>query len=182
MAACKAAIDKWLEPRENDGDGGSVCTQCGPVTARWMAVSAWRDDVTAWRNGVSFWSVTTFQRGVYGVTTFQVRMKWTRPFGALPRNERRSSTCTKCAPSPALGLGYTVATSLRLRARRFPPWNRQRARPGSALTWQTDVTVADAIMPNAERTLNPARMFTESLTPRPELENSLGHKPTFALV
>jgi hypothetical protein len=26
----------------------------------------------------------------------------------------------------------------------------------------------------AERTLNPARMFTESLTPGPELENSLG--------
>jgi hypothetical protein len=26
--------------------------------------------------------------------------------------------------------------------------------------------------PTAERTLNPARMFTESLTPRPELENS----------
>ena len=28
--------------------------------------------------------------------------------------------------------------------------------------------------PTAERTLNPARMFTESLTPGPELENSLG--------
>ena len=32
--------------------------------------------------------------------------------------------------------------------------------------------------PTAERTLNPARMFTESLTPGPELENSLGHKRT----
>jgi hypothetical protein len=30
----------------------------------------------------------------------------------------------------------------------------------------------------AERTLNPARMFTESLTPGPELENSQGHEPT----
>ena len=29
--------------------------------------------------------------------------------------------------------------------------------------------------PTAERTLNPARMFMESLTPRPELENSQGH-------
>ena len=29
-------------------------------------------------------------------------------------------------------------------------------------------------MPTAERTLDPARMFMESLTPRPELENSLG--------
>ena len=28
--------------------------------------------------------------------------------------------------------------------------------------------------PTAERTLNPARMFTESLTPRPEIENSQG--------
>jgi hypothetical protein len=28
--------------------------------------------------------------------------------------------------------------------------------------------------PTAERTLNPARMFMESLTPGPELENSLG--------
>ena len=32
--------------------------------------------------------------------------------------------------------------------------------------------------PTAERTLNPARMFMESLTPGPELENSLGHKAT----
>jgi transposase InsO family protein len=30
--------------------------------------------------------------------------------------------------------------------------------------------------PTAERTLHPARMFTESLTPRPELENSQGQK------
>ena len=29
--------------------------------------------------------------------------------------------------------------------------------------------------PTAERTLNPARMFMESLTPGPELENRLGH-------
>jgi hypothetical protein len=29
--------------------------------------------------------------------------------------------------------------------------------------------------PTAERTLNPARMFTESLTSGPELENSQGH-------
>ena len=29
--------------------------------------------------------------------------------------------------------------------------------------------------PTAERTLNPARMFMESLTPGPELENSQGH-------
>ena len=32
--------------------------------------------------------------------------------------------------------------------------------------------------PTAERTLNPARMFTESLTPGPELENGLGPKLT----
>jgi hypothetical protein len=32
--------------------------------------------------------------------------------------------------------------------------------------------------PTAERTLNPARMFMESLTPGPELENSLGHSAT----
>ena len=30
--------------------------------------------------------------------------------------------------------------------------------------------------PTAERTLNPARMFMESLTPGPELENSQGHE------
>src|SRR5262249_33062322 len=30
----------------------------------------------------------------------------------------------------------------------------------------------------AERTLDPARMFTESLTPRPALENSQGRQPT----
>ena len=30
--------------------------------------------------------------------------------------------------------------------------------------------------PTAERTLNPARMFMESLTPGPELENSQGQK------
>ena len=29
--------------------------------------------------------------------------------------------------------------------------------------------------PTAERTLNPARMFMESLTPGPELENRLGY-------
>ena len=33
--------------------------------------------------------------------------------------------------------------------------------------------------PTAERTLNPARMFMESLTPGPELENSLGHSRHF---
>ena len=33
--------------------------------------------------------------------------------------------------------------------------------------------------PTAERTLNPARMFTESLTPGPELENSQGHERRF---
>src|SRR6476620_8177009 len=32
--------------------------------------------------------------------------------------------------------------------------------------------------PTAERTLDPARMFAESLTPRPELENSQGHQQT----
>ena len=30
-------------------------------------------------------------------------------------------------------------------------------------------------VPTAERTLDPARMFLENLTPSPELENSLGH-------
>jgi hypothetical protein len=30
--------------------------------------------------------------------------------------------------------------------------------------------------PTAERTLNPARMFSESLTSSPELENSQGHR------
>jgi len=34
---------------------------------------------------------------------------------------------------------------------------------------------AEGMSPTAERTLNPARMFVESLTPAPELENSLGH-------
>jgi hypothetical protein len=32
--------------------------------------------------------------------------------------------------------------------------------------------------PTAERTLNPARMFMESLTPGPELENRIGQKAT----
>ena len=32
--------------------------------------------------------------------------------------------------------------------------------------------------PTAKRTMDPARIFTESLTPRPELENSLGQKET----
>src|SRR5262245_65934463 len=31
-------------------------------------------------------------------------------------------------------------------------------------------------VPTAERTLDPARIFTESLTPGPELENSLGQQ------
>jgi hypothetical protein len=35
--------------------------------------------------------------------------------------------------------------------------------------------------PTAERTLNPARMFTESLTSGPELENSLSHFRTHAM-
>ena len=35
-------------------------------------------------------------------------------------------------------------------------------------------------VPIAERTLDPARIFTESLTPGPELENTLGGLPTFA--
>jgi hypothetical protein len=34
-------------------------------------------------------------------------------------------------------------------------------------------------VPTAERTLDPARMLTESLTPGPELENSLGHEDAF---
>ena len=34
-------------------------------------------------------------------------------------------------------------------------------------------------VPTAERTLNPARMFLESLTAGPELENSQGHYLTF---
>ena len=36
--------------------------------------------------------------------------------------------------------------------------------------------------PTAERTLNPARMFMESLTSGPELENSLGHSRHFERV
>jgi hypothetical protein len=36
-------------------------------------------------------------------------------------------------------------------------------------------------VPTAERTLDPARMFMESLTTGPELENSLGHSRRFAL-
>ena len=35
-------------------------------------------------------------------------------------------------------------------------------------------------VPTAERTLDPARIFTESLTPGPELENSLGHQERFS--
>jgi len=38
------------------------------------------------------------------------------------------------APPQALGLGDTCTTSLRLHD--LPPWKRQRALPGSALTWQ----------------------------------------------
>src|SRR5262249_13706552 len=34
------------------------------------------------------------------------------------------------------------------------------------------------IAPTATRTMDPARIFTESLTPRPELENSLGQERT----
>ena len=34
--------------------------------------------------------------------------------------------------------------------------------------------------PTAERTMDPARMFKESLTPRPELENSQGHSSSNA--
>ena len=30
IAACKAAIDKWLEPQKNDGEGGSVPPNTGP--------------------------------------------------------------------------------------------------------------------------------------------------------
>ena len=36
--------------------------------------------------------------------------------------------------------------------------------------------------PTAERTLNPARMFMESLTPGPELENSLGFGPVSKII
>ena len=36
----------------------------------------------------------------------------------------------------SLGLGNTIATGLRLRTLDLPPWKRQRALPGSALTWQ----------------------------------------------
>ena len=36
--------------------------------------------------------------------------------------------------------------------------------------------------PTAERTLNPARMFMESLTPGPELENSLGPHPNSCII
>src|SRR5262249_46786354 len=35
------------------------------------------------------------------------------------------------------------------------------------------------LAPTAERTMDPARIFTESLTPRPELENSQGHDQSF---
>ena len=35
-------------------------------------------------------------------------------------------------------------------------------------------------VPTAERTLDPARMFLENLTPSPELENSLGPSRHFA--
>src|SRR5262249_9350932 len=34
------------------------------------------------------------------------------------------------------------------------------------------------LAPTAERTMDPARIFTESLTPRPELENNQGQKRT----
>src|SRR5215813_9187162 len=34
------------------------------------------------------------------------------------------------------------------------------------------------LAPTAERTMDPARIFTESLTPRPELENNQGQKWT----
>ena len=40
---------------------------------------------------------------------------------------------------------------------------------GESKCWLTAITVS-----TAERTMGPARIFTESLTPRPELENNQG--------
>ena len=50
----------------------------------------------------------------------------------------------------------------------------ERAKRASHIE-STSVTLrhhAEGMFPTAERTLDPARMFEESLTPRPELENS----------
>jgi hypothetical protein len=49
----------------------------------------------------------------------------------------------------------------------------ERAKRASHIE-STSVTLrhhAEGMFPTAERTLDPARMFEESLTPRPELEN-----------
>jgi hypothetical protein len=47
------------------------------------------------------------------------------------------------------------------------------------LIHQRRLTPCGGLAPTAERTLDPARIFTESLTPRPELENSLGQSRSF---
>jgi hypothetical protein len=50
----------------------------------------------------------------------------------------------------------------------------ERAKRASHIE-STSVTLrhhAEGMFPTAERTLDPARMFEESLTPRPELENN----------
>jgi hypothetical protein len=50
----------------------------------------------------------------------------------------------------------------------------ERAKRASHIE-STSVTLrhhAEGMFPTAERTLDPARMFEENLTPRPELENS----------
>ena len=51
----------------------------------------------------------------------------------------------------------------------------ERAKRASHIE-STSVTLrhhAEGMFPTAERTLDPARMFEESLTPRPELENCI---------
>ena len=58
----------------------------------------------------------------------------------------------------------------------------ERAKRASHIE-STSVTLrhhAEGMFPTAERTLDPARMFEESLTPRPELENKLDPKATWA--
>src|SRR5262245_32632040 len=55
------------------------------------------------------------------------------------------------------------------------PMDQWSVRTGFATAWLApDRPQCGGLAPTAERTMDPARIFTESLTPRPELENSQG--------
>src|SRR5262249_20407144 len=118
----------------------------------------------------------------------------------LPSPESLLSFCTGCGSKAANSSGHQrrLLANLHSRTTEFPLTSGNQCPCRGRWRWCDRPCLCDArkeqnalhtlihqrrltpscggFAPTAERTMDPARIFTQSLTPRPELENRLGHQ------